>query len=1274
MRDKKVKISLFKIGLSLLFALLILGAAAFRPGANGFAQEKECCDTQAYTIISSAPVNPDFTKYLEDLKMGKMQPQTPDGHRLGFIPPLHNLPGGEISKLPKYTGFPAAYDLRDHGKITPVKDQGACGSCWAFATYGSQESYLLPGQNWDFSENHMKNTHGFDWGPCRGGNQYISTAYLARWSGPIDEADDPYSPYDNTSPPGLTPQKHVQHAYFIPDRSGPQDNDAIKQVIMDHGAVFTSMYYGSSYYNSSNATYYYNGYSYSNHAVTIVGWDDNFDRYKFKTPPPGNGAFIIKNSWGTSWGQDGYFYVSYYDSNIGTSNVLFTAEPVTNYKGIYQYDPYGWVDSIGQGSSTAWFANVFTAKAIDTLASVSLYSATPNSTYEMYIYKDVITTPRTGTPAGTKTGTLPRPGYNTIKLDAPVALTSGQKFSVVVKLTTPGYNYPCPVEYAYSGYSSKASSNPGESWVSTDGSNWQDLHQLGYGNACLKAFTLGATGPTISVVSPDGGETWAAGTTQTIRWNYTGDPGAQVKIELLKSGAVKSTITAGTPIGSGGSGSYTWSIPENQPAGNDYKVRITSTSNSSYTATSFSTFTITGPGITIISPNGGERWMAGSTYNITWDYTGSVGSSVKIELFKNSTVDRIITSGTPIGSSGSGTYAWTIPENQAPGSDYKVKVTSTSNSSYADIGDNNFTIRPATSKAVLFIHDGSEQNNRIDNTSDYGYSVLKTILEDELGFLVEERNPTITSSLLAGYDVVVFASMLTSREISQAEADALKAYVNQGGSLFLVGEWGYSSQWKNSFNKVGAAFGITSDLNKISDSTNYYQSIYWPVISDIRSHKITEGVQRFILPSASTLTVTSSATEIAYTGPTAKPAGKAVMAVTESGSGKVVAAIGDSNFLDNRFIALYDNRTLAKNVFTWLAGDQPAPILKISVITPNGGENWTVGSSHNITWSYSGDPGAQVKIDLLKGGSVASTISSGTSVGYNGSGSYTWVIPQSLTPGSDYKVRVTSTSNSSYTDTSDNNFSIAAPPAPTETVIGFDPVEITVNKSPIDPYSEKFVVSVTIDNLANGQKLLSLYDTVTFDPNLLEVVKVELPTDSLLNPVLFYDYLIDNEHGFVEFELARANTNYPGNSGVVYNIILRARDKGTAVLRHTSTDLRNGQNQSLPVSTSDGTVNIISIVGDFTGDGNVDSTDLEIFEQCWKHKAGDAGWDEKLPGVPGSPFRRADIGPAKGTPPELVIEPDDIVNFDDLSVFALMWNWIRGYIYYPTVQHQSGRR
>ncbi|MDD4621510.1 MAG: lectin like domain-containing protein [Methanosarcina sp.] len=444
-----------------------------------------------------APENPDFVKYQTGKKYAPTAPSLKE-HKTGFIPsPVDLSHLSPISTVKK--SAPAYYDLRTMNRVTSVKDQGDAGVCWAFTVYGSLESYLMPGENRDFSENNMKNLlsyaypEGFDRNPNDGGNALMATAYLSRGSGPVDETDDPYNIYSGVSPQNLPIQKHIRDVLFIPDRMSSLDNNEIKSAVMKYGALHTTMFCQDEdpYYSSTNYSYYYKGSSMSNHGVCIVGWDDNFDRNNFSKVPPGNGAFIVKNSWGTDWGDNGYFYVSYYDSNIGIYNMVFIAEATDNYKNIYQYDPLGCTGLFGYEIPTAWCANIFTAKSDETLKAVSFYTVDSNCNYEVYIY----TNPEPNNPISregpvlSKSGTIPIAGYHTVPLGSEVQLKAGQKFSVVLKLKTPNFGYPIALELP-TDLSSKATANLQESFISDDGRTWYDIAKYLSGtNVCIKAFT-----------------------------------------------------------------------------------------------------------------------------------------------------------------------------------------------------------------------------------------------------------------------------------------------------------------------------------------------------------------------------------------------------------------------------------------------------------------------------------------------------------------------------------------------------------------------------------------------------------------------------------------------------------------------------------------------------------------------------------------------------------------------------------------------------------------
>ena len=116
-----------------------------------------------------------------------------------------------------------------------------------------------------------------------------------------------------------------------------------------------------------------------------------------------------------------------------------------------------------------------------------------------------------------------------------------------------------------------------------------------------------------------------------------------MKIELLKAGVFNRTIISSTP----NDGTHPWLIPVTQAPGTDYKVRITSTTNAAYNDTSDNSFTIPAPSFKVISPNGSESWIRGTTQTIKWNSTESPKGYVKIELLKPGKTNQLIVSSNP---------------------------------------------------------------------------------------------------------------------------------------------------------------------------------------------------------------------------------------------------------------------------------------------------------------------------------------------------------------------------------------------------------------------------------------------------------------------------------------------------------------------------------------------------------------------------------------------------------------------------------------------------
>lgn len=381
--------------------------------------------------------------------------------------------------------LPTKFDLREYHRMGKVEDQGALGTCWAFASLGALQSSMLPEERRYFSVDHMSLRNSFSSDQTTGGEYTMGMAYLTSWQGPVYEKDDPYG--DGVSVDNLTAVKHVQEIQMLEERNLQE----IKEAIFKHGAVQSSLYFNQHdwrYYDSKKATYYYDGEERVNHDVTIIGWDDNYSSSRFASQPAGDGAFICQNSWGEDFGKDGIFYVSYYDSRISTHCISYTGiEANDNYDEIYQSDLCGWSGQLGYSDSSVYAANVFKAKEDELVSGIGFYATGRNTTYELYVVPefDGIDSLKEGWQVAS--GSLTKAGYYTIKPQSMLKVTSGKKFAVVLKIDTPGATRPLAVEVERENVN--VDLTDGESYVSVNGKKWESAEKEHNCNVCLKVYT-----------------------------------------------------------------------------------------------------------------------------------------------------------------------------------------------------------------------------------------------------------------------------------------------------------------------------------------------------------------------------------------------------------------------------------------------------------------------------------------------------------------------------------------------------------------------------------------------------------------------------------------------------------------------------------------------------------------------------------------------------------------------------------------------------------------
>ena len=424
-----------------------------------------------------------------------------------------------LAKAKASSSLPSSYDSRDAGLITSVKSQGSTGCCWAFSTMAALESdavsksYMTLDEA-NFSEAHLVwfaynsttdesnrtygDYHSISSSPyLYGGNWSVSSSTLATLTGIATESDYPFSSSASAMGNYEESERYNHESGLIIDGAIQLTSASeIKSWIMEHGACTMSIMYDSTYeYNSS----YYNPdfdseNDSTNHMITAVGWDDDYDVSNFSSDntPSSNGAWLIKDSWGTRQHTKGYYWLSYEDTSLDSENITgFTVREDTDIYNNYSYNGINYDSSISFGSQSA-IANIFTADGYEQLTTIGYQTIQEYQNITVQVYNNVSdSNPVSGTLVTTEQISQSNTGYHTYDLETPVNIYPGMNFSIVLTYENQDGSdawFPCERnydDYTYSQYSCSA----GQSFLRYG--SWYDVLDFNSSvrNVYISAFT-----------------------------------------------------------------------------------------------------------------------------------------------------------------------------------------------------------------------------------------------------------------------------------------------------------------------------------------------------------------------------------------------------------------------------------------------------------------------------------------------------------------------------------------------------------------------------------------------------------------------------------------------------------------------------------------------------------------------------------------------------------------------------------------------------------------
>lgn len=441
-----------------------------------------------------------------------------DNEKNNFALSLYNYAGSAITKTTAKAAPTITYKATAGRYFVMVEGAANVVGSYTFtATQIGNTSLDLSENNLLLNSLHPDAKYHIDTNLNNGGHFLMSTAYMARWNGPVLENDDPYAPvYFANGEPNInkmlpltkTTQYHLQNAIYLPARTSYTDNENIKNAVYSYGGV-DCLFISSPICYKDNYTNYYlpdnenalkhedtkknSGY----HAVVIVGWDDTIPKENFTVSiggvdytPSQDGGFIVKNSWGTEIGEKGFFYVSYdcYFFAFGNNPTVYTGfEGTTNYDTIYDYSPIGYTGDNEIQGNKGKTKDIYTATADGTIEAVSYYLSDHNMEYNILIGIG------SKEPTAVAQGSHQYSGYYTQNLSLPMEIKKGETFTVIIEYTNGNSDITyVPTEINNESGTSMTRAEENQSYLYKD-NQWVDIGKENGANNCVKVFVNDAS-------------------------------------------------------------------------------------------------------------------------------------------------------------------------------------------------------------------------------------------------------------------------------------------------------------------------------------------------------------------------------------------------------------------------------------------------------------------------------------------------------------------------------------------------------------------------------------------------------------------------------------------------------------------------------------------------------------------------------------------------------------------------------------------------------------